>query len=132
MDEQQWESLCDGCGRCCLVKLWHGTDVKHSKVGCRLLDVKTARCTNYDNRQQMVKNCRKVTLDNIHTPGLLPDTCAYVLLGQGKPLYDWHHLVSGSRDTVITSGSSVVGWAEVNENNVSSAQMHKYLIDIID
>ena len=90
MTESQWDSLCDGCGRCCLVKAWQGNEVKSCRVACKLLDVKTARCTDYANRQQRVKNCVKITMDTIDTPGLLPKTCAYKLLKDGQPLYDWH------------------------------------------
>jgi len=96
-------------------------------VACKLLDVKTARCTDYDNRQQRVKNCVKITIDAIDTPGLLPKTCAYKLLKDGLPLYDWHPLISGTRSSVNAAGISVVGWVEVNEDKINIMQLIQYL-----
>lgn len=132
MTEQQWDELCDGCGRCCLVKAWKGYEVKSCKIACKLLDVKTAKCTDYANRQQRVSNCMKVTIDVIDTPGLLPETCAYKLLKNRKPLHWWHHLVSGNRDTVKEAGISVVGWVEVTEDKVNIFQLAQYLEQTLD
>ena len=132
MTEQQWDSLCDGCGRCCLVKAWRDNEVKSCRVACKLLDVKTAQCTDYSNRQQRVKNCVKITIDAIDTPGLLPKTCAYKLLKDGKPLYDWHPLISGTASSVNAAGISVVGWVEVNEDKINIMQLVQYLEQTID
>lgn len=127
MTEEQWDSLCDGCGRCCLVKVWKDDTVKSCKVACTLLDIKTAKCKDYANRQSKVKNCIKVTLETIDTPGLLPDTCAYKLLKYNQPLYWWHHLISGSYDSVKEAGISVAGWVEVNEDQISMFKLAQYI-----
>lgn len=133
MPPDKWESLCDGCGKCCLTKVaYEDGGFKICKIGCKLLDVGTARCKDYKNRQQLVKNCYSVTPDNINIPGFLPDTCAYKLVKNGKPLYDWHHLISGSRDTVVQAGMSAVGFVEINEDEVGVNQVYKYLDSAID
>lgn len=132
MTTEQWESLCDGCGKCCMVKIWHDGVAKSSKVGCELLNIKTGQCSDYDNRFKKVKNCIKVTPDTIDTPGLLPDTCAYRLLKEGKPLYDWHHLISGDRNTVIEQGHSAVGFVEANRDQISATKLQNYLLQAVD
>ena len=133
MPPDKWEELCDGCGKCCLTKiLYENGNVKACKIGCQLLDIKTARCRDYSNRQKIVKNCHLITLNNIDDPGFLPDTCAYKLLKHGKPLHDWHHLISGSRDNVMEAGVSVVGYVEFNEDTIGVNQVYKYLDSAID
>lgn len=132
MNEQQWDSLCDGCGRCCLVKAWHVDQVKSCRVACKLLDISTAKCTDYVNRQQRVKNCVKITIDVIDTPGLLPNTCAYKLLKDGLPLYSWHPLVSGNKESVQSAGISVIGWVEANEDKISLLQLSQYIQQTLD
>lgn len=132
MTKEQWESLCDGCGRCCLVKCWFGSKVKYTKVACQLMDISTGRCSDYENRFDRVKNCHLVTLEVLEKPGLLPNTCAYRLIKDGKPLYDWHHLISGSRDTIREAGVSIVGFAEANNEAISAATMIDYMRNPID
>lgn len=132
MTKEQWESLCDGCGRCCLVKCWQGSKVKYAKVACQLMDIKTGKCTDYDNRFDKVSNCYQVTLGVLDKPGLLPNTCAYRLIKDGKPLYDWHHLISGSRNTVHEAGVSIVGFAEANNMSISAATMADYMRNAVD
>jgi uncharacterized protein len=132
MTTEQWESLCDGCGRCCLVKVWHDQTVKSSRVGCRLLDLNTGCCGDYENRKQKVSTCVKVTPNNLDTPGLLPRTCAYKLVQAGQLLYPWHHLISGSKQTVIDAGISVVGYASINETGLSMHKYNIYLLDALD
>ena len=122
MDAAQWESLCDGCGRCCLVKAWQHGKVVPTRVACRLMDVKTACCTNYDDRQSKVPDCIKLVPGNVSHP-LLPKTCAYLLIHEGKPLYEWHHLISGSRETVKEAGISIIDDITHTENTASLAKM---------
>lgn len=109
MDSDEWESLCDNCARCCLHKFEDEDtlEVRFSDVVCALLDNQTCRCTDYSNRQQRVPDCLKLTMDRPGEFRWLPDTCAYRLIYEGKPLYEWHPLISGSPDTVHNAGISV-------------------------
>ena len=95
----EWESLCDGCGRCCLVKLEDedSGEIHFTDVGCRLLDPATARCSDYGHRSRRVKDCIRLTPDSAAALTWLPPTCAYRLLAHGEDLPDWHPLVSGRR-----------------------------------
>ena len=121
MSESEWESLCDGCGRCCLVKLededtgaYYATDLY-----CKLFDPETCRCSNYHNRQEHVSDCVKLTPQEARTLKWLPPTCAYRLLAEGKPLEDWHPLISGRSETVIEAGISVKGRLFASETDLS-------------
>jgi uncharacterized protein len=124
MTEAEWESLCDGCGKCCLVKLQDedtGT-ILHTDVGCYLLDTKTCRCRRYRDRQRLVPDCIKVTPANIGDLAFMPSTCAYRLVAGGEALPWWHHLVSGRRDTIHRAGMSirdrVIGEEEIDEDDL--------------
>jgi uncharacterized cysteine cluster protein YcgN (CxxCxxCC family) len=109
MSPEEWESLCDGCGRCCLVKLEDEDtgDIAYTDVGCTLLDAGACRCRDYANRQAKVPDCVRLTPDTVRTLSWLPPTCAYRLLAEGHDLYWWHPLVSGDPETVHASGMSV-------------------------
>lgn len=111
MSDAQWESLCDGCGRCCLHKLQddYTGNVYFTSVACRLLDLERCRCRRYATRQQEVADCVVLDRHNLGALSWLPDTCAYRLLQAGQPLPDWHPLVSGSEDSVFRAGISVRG-----------------------
>ena len=113
LSAKEWEALCDGCGKCCLNKLEDGEtgEVFFTRIACRLLDGETCRCGQYENRKTFVPEC--VVL----TPGTLkdiaywmPSTCAYRLLSEGKPLPEWHPLLTGDADSVHAAGMSVRGW----------------------
>jgi uncharacterized cysteine cluster protein YcgN (CxxCxxCC family) len=111
MSKQEWESLCDGCARCCLHKLEdEDTDeVYYTDVHCRYLDKKDCSCTVYQTRNEKVPECIWLTPEQAHSFHWLPDTCAYRLVAEGKPLYDWHPLISGDPDSVHKSGISLQG-----------------------
>lgn len=111
MNEVEWESLCDGCGRCCLNKLedWDTGEIYWTNVACRLLDCETCRCSDYENRFDEVPDCMRVDLEMVETVTWLPPTCAYRLVAEGKDLYPWHHLVCGDRQAVHRAGISVRG-----------------------
>jgi uncharacterized cysteine cluster protein YcgN (CxxCxxCC family) len=130
MTSQEWESLCDGCGRCCLVKLEdEDTGIIYTTdVSCRLLDCSTCRCTDYANRHQLVDDCIKLDPDNVDELGWLPATCAYRLVWEGKPLEDWHPLVSGSSETVHEAGISVRGRV-TNETEVEVDDLPDRIVD---
>ena len=116
----EWESLCDGCGRCCLVKL-KDEDTGHihfTDIACRLLDVETCRCADYARRRRRVRDCLKLTPDLAASLAWLPPTCAYRLRADGKPLAWWHPLVSGSPETVHEAGISVRGRVALTERDL--------------
>ena len=97
MSYEEWEALCDGCGRCCLLKLEDEDtgEIMTSDVRCRLLDGTTCRCTDYPNRKRKVSDCIKLDIDNVRAISWIPTTCAYRRLAEGKGLAWWHPLVSG-------------------------------------
>lgn len=121
----EWESLCDGCGRCCLLKLEDEDTgrIATTNVVCRLLDLRTCRCRKYNERQRLVPDCVLLTPQNIDKLRWMPATCAYRLLAEGKDLPSWHPLVSGSRDTVHDAGASVRAWA-VSERGAGPLEDH--------
>ena len=117
----EWESLCDGCGRCCLVKLEDEDtgEIHFTDVGCRLFDPKTARCSDYGHRSRRVKDCIRLTPDTAAALSWLPPTCAYRRLAHGEDLPDWHPLISGRSDSVIEAGVSVVGKVHALEDELT-------------
>lgn len=111
MSRAEWESLCDGCARCCLNKLedWDTGEIIWTNVACSLLDEKSCRCKDYDNRLATVADCVPLTPDSVASLSWLPPTCAYRLLDEGYDLYWWHPLVSGDPDTIHQAGISTRG-----------------------
>lgn len=112
MTRAEWEALCDGCGKCCMNKLEDEDtgEVALTRVACRLFDDTTCRCGQYEERHQFVPECIVLKPTNMDTHAYwMPDTCAYKLLWQGKPLYDWHPLISGTPDSVHEAGVSMQG-----------------------
>jgi uncharacterized protein len=116
----EWESLCDGCGRCCLNKLEDEDTgrVYYTDIGCRLLDGTTCRCKDYTNRSEQVDDCVKLSPGNVADLRWLPPTCGYRLVAHGRDLYWWHPLVSGDPDTVHAAGISVRGRVAMSEENI--------------
>ena len=131
MTDSEWESLCDGCGRCCLNKLEEeGTDrTFYTDVGCRLLDGQTCQCSDYTHRLEKVDDCVRLTPETLKTITWLPPSCAYVLLSEGKDLYWWHPLVSGDPETVHAAGVSVRGRVRDSEVNVPDADLEDYIVN---
>jgi uncharacterized cysteine cluster protein YcgN (CxxCxxCC family) len=111
MTEAQWESLCDGCGRCCLQKLEdeQSAEVWFTRVSCRLLNTDTACCTDYPNRFAKVHDCLSVRPLTEEKINWLPASCAYRKLHLGEKLENWHPLVSGRPESVREAGISVAG-----------------------
>ena len=125
MSRAEWESLCDGCGRCCLHKLRHDdtNEISHTNVACRLLDLHSCQCSNYGQRQRYVPDCVSLTPTALAQIDWLPPSCAYRRLAEGHDLAWWHPLVSGSADTVHEAGISVRGRA-VGERRAGPLEHH--------
>jgi len=121
MSPQEWESLCDGCGRCCLVKLEDDdtSQIYATDVGCVLFDPQSCRCRDYDNRSEKVSDCITLTPELVRALPWLPPSCAYRLVAEGKDLPDWHPLKSGSPDSVHEAGVSVRGRVHALEDVVA-------------
>ena len=111
MTAAQWEALCDGCAKCCLVKLQDedSGEIVFTDIVCNLLDQQSCRCTHYEERTKLVPECVKLTKDNLDKIDFMPPSCAYRLLHEGKDLPQWHPLVSGRADSVVEAGMSVKG-----------------------
>ncbi|MFW6077130.1 MAG: YcgN family cysteine cluster protein [Hyphomicrobiales bacterium] len=130
MTQQEWESLCDGCGRCCVVKLEdEDTGVVYpTSVSCHLLDTGSCRCTDYRRRHDRVPDCVKLDQDNVSGLGWLPETCAYRRIADGRGLAWWHPLVSGDPRTVVDAGVSVRGWV-TPETEVAEEDLVDFMIE---
>jgi uncharacterized cysteine cluster protein YcgN (CxxCxxCC family) len=120
MTPEEWESLCDGCARCCLVKLEDedSGEIHFTDLGCKLLDGKTCRCLDYRRRQRRVPDCVRLTPEAVRSLSWLPVTCAYRVLAEGGELAWWHPLVSGSPETVHEAGVSVRGRVAASEEDM--------------
>nr|WP_321396129.1 YcgN family cysteine cluster protein [uncultured Desulfobacter sp.] len=130
LTQEEWESLCDGCGRCCLHKLEDEDtgEICYTNVACRLLDIDECRCSDYENRSDLVPECIQLTVDLIPQYRWLPDTCAYRRLAEGRALPSFHFLVSGNSETVHESGASVQ-YKAISENDVDSSDLEPYVMD---
>ncbi len=113
MTPEQWESLCDGCAKCCLEKFEEEEtgDIIYSRVACALLDLDSCRCSDYADRARRMPDCVTLTPAALANARWLPETCAYRLLAEGKPLPSWHPLITGDPDTVLEAGQSLYGRA---------------------
>ncbi|MGE0665442.1 MAG: YcgN family cysteine cluster protein [Sphingomonadales bacterium] len=125
MSPEQWESLCDGCARCCLHKLEDEDtgEIAQTNVCCRLLDMEACACTRYPERKRLVPDCQILTPENVSALHWMPRTCAYRLLAEGKDLEWWHPLVSGNPGSVHEAGISVRGKV-VSERDADDLFMH--------
>ena len=132
MSREQWESLCDGCGKCCLAKLEDedSGEIHFTSVGCRLFDAATCRCSDYARRLEKVSDCVQLTPQNVRTITWLPATCAYRLVAEGRDLAWWHPLVSGSADTVHQAGVSMRGRITALETDL--AEVDDYFDHMLD
>jgi uncharacterized cysteine cluster protein YcgN (CxxCxxCC family) len=116
MSHEEWESLCDHCGKCCLLKLQDDEadaiepdTVYYTNIVCNLFDKQSGHCTDYSNRETRVPTCLRLTQQNLDHINWLPPSCAYRRIMEGQGLPDWHHLVSGDKNTIHETGHSVLG-----------------------
>lgn len=126
----EWESLCDGCGRCCLNKIEDDDTgrIYLTKVACKMLDTRSCQCRDYPNRQTHVSDCIQIDPEQVRTLSWLPPTCAYRLVEERRPLPWWHPLVSGRQESVHEAGISLRGWAK-SERRIKPENFTRYLID---
>ena len=127
--QEEWESLCDGCGRCCYRKIIDGwlwwKKILNTRVACNLLDCNTCRCTDYENRFEKQPECIKLDRKKIKAFKWLPETCSYRLVYEKKPLPSWHPLVSGNPESVKEAGIPI-------ENGINERDAEDWFDFIID
>jgi uncharacterized cysteine cluster protein YcgN (CxxCxxCC family) len=125
LTRDQWEALCDGCGKCCLHKVEDEDTgrIYPTNVACKLLDLSSCRCADYRHRRMHVPDCIRLTRRSIDNYPWLPSTCAYVLRANGQPLPDWHYLVCGDQEAVHRAGISVKGRA-ISELHAGPLENH--------
>ncbi|HWL55723.1 MAG TPA: YcgN family cysteine cluster protein [Paracoccus sp. (in: a-proteobacteria)] len=127
----EWEALCDGCGKCCLNKIEYEDtgELAFTRVACKLLDGETCQCSNYANRHKYVPDCVVLTPKKLkEIAWWLPATCAYRLRAEGKPLFPWHYLISGDRESIHQAGISIRG-RTVSELTVTEDDWDDYIIE---
>ena len=133
MSSSEWEALCDGCGKCCLIKLIDDLtdDLHYTTVACKLLDCDSCRCGDYNNRKKLVEDCVILSPRLVEELHWMPSTCAYRLIYEGKDLYWWHPLVSGNSNTVHEAGISVKGRA-ISEREVKDSELPNYINEFLE
>jgi len=129
LTHDQWEALCDGCGKCCLHKLqdMETGEVFYTTVACHLLDIPTCRCKDYPNRLIKAPNCLSLSRDSIAKLDWLPASCAYRLVAAGQDLPDWHYLVCNDREAIHAAGESVCHWA-LSPVGIDTEDLKTYII----
>jgi len=129
MTSAEWESLCDGCGKCCCIRLEDEdtADIYITDVVCKLFDPNICQCTDYANRSVRVPDCVTLTPDNVHQLKWMPRTCAYRLIAEDKDLPDHHHLVSGDRNSIHLAGMSVQN-AVISETEIDEDDLPRRLV----
>jgi uncharacterized protein len=128
LNREEWEALCDGCGKCCLHKVEDEDtgNIYPTNVACRLLDRDSGQCSNYRGRRAFVPDCVRLTAKLVDQISWLPRTCAYRLRGEGKPLPEWHYLISGDREAVHRARESVRGWTVAE---VEAGDLENHIVD---
>jgi hypothetical protein len=125
LSRDEWEKLCDGCGKCCLHKVEDADtgEIHPTNVACKLLDRHSGLCSNYRGRRAYVPDCVRLTSGGVGRLAWLPSTCAYRLRSEGQPLPGWHYLVCGDREAVHRAGMSVRGWT-IGETEAGELEHH--------
>jgi uncharacterized cysteine cluster protein YcgN (CxxCxxCC family) len=133
LSKQEWESLCDGCAKCCLVKLEDEDtgQVAYTNVVCKYMDMETCACTEYQKRNELVPHCVWLKPEMVDEFFWLPETCSYRLIAEGKDLPDWHHLISGDRELVHKTGNSVKSKV-FSESNIHEDDLEEYIVHWVE
>ena len=132
LNQEEWESLCDRCGQCCLNKIEDADtgEVFVTRIVCRLFDVKKCGCSHYSQRNKYVKGCRRLTPAMVYKLKWLPETCAYRRVAEGRDLPKWHHLITGRAASVHESGFSLKGRSLVREVDLRKKRNpRRYIVD---
>ena len=130
LSHEEWESLCDGCGKCCLIKLEDvdSGEIHYTDVGCTLLDGKTCLCRDYANRKQIVPDCVILTPDRLEQIPWMPQSCSYRLIYEGKDLPDWHPLITSDPNSTHQAGQSVAGQI-ISEDDIDEDDLPTHIKD---
>lgn len=129
MSKSEWEDICDGCGKCCCIRLEDEDTaaIYITDVVCHLFDKKDCRCSDYANRSKKVPDCVTLTPDNVASLTWMPKTCAYRLLSEGQDLPPYHHLITGSRNSIHEAGMSVQH-AVISETLIAEDELPRRLV----
>lgn len=129
LNHAEWEALCDGCGKCCLIKLEDEDtqEIAYTKVACKLLDCRTGHCSNYTARKEFVPDCIQLTPEKLAQIRWLPSSCAYRRLAEGKSLPSWHYLISGSHESILSARKSAAGRC-ISESEVHEDEIEDYIV----
>ena len=130
LNHDEWESLCDNCGKCCVIKLQNeeNNELFYTNVSCKLLNIENCKCTNYENRKKIVPDCVKLTPNNLSQLNWMPATCAYKLVNEGKDLPNWHPLNQGPDSSTISDEHSVARKV-FSENEINMDKITDYIYD---
>ena len=129
LNNNEWEALCDRCGKCCLRKIEDAdtNEVFYTNVSCKLLDIKTSRCKNYKNRKKLVPDCIILTPENIGEIAYwMPETCGYRRIFYGNSLEPWHPLISNDASSAIKSGETIANQA-ISELDINEEDLEDYI-----
>ena len=132
LSQDEWEALCDGCAKCCLLKIDYQKKIYITNISCRKLDIVSCRCSDYSNRIRNVKGCLKLTKENLkNNLKYLPSTCSYKLLSEGKQLPTWHHLICKNEETVLQENRSVGNFC-ISETSIEIDDLGDHIIAELD
>ena len=128
LNQDEWEALCDGCAKCCLLKIVDKKQIFITNISCSMLEHDSCRCSDYLNREKNVKACLKLTKDNLRKNSkFLPSSCSYKLIGEGKPLPQWHHLISKDKESVHRINQSIKNYC-VSETLVDQEYYEDHIV----
>ena len=132
LNSSEWEALCDGCGKCCLLKLEDKDQIYLTNIACAQINLRNCRCKNYEKRTELVKNCMSLTEKNLKINlKWLPYTCSYKLVSEKKPLPHWHHLISKDKNKIHQQGFSIKD-NSFHETKVKQKEIFSHIIAEIE